>query len=424
MSCIVCDEIKDDYIKCYCEIRCCQDCLQQWIITNQDKDPSCVNCNRAFTQDQIYEILDPTFLKNEYIHWRSAFLFLKEKMYFISDMPEVALEISRRKQMDTLRKLYKQKKILIRKKKSDLSLVEQISDLKKTIPKPMFSKDQHYQSNKVRWVSMVTPCPKQGCRGYIVNPEYKCALCPCTVCKKCLQETGKEHKCDPEFVKTAKSILRETKPCPQCAVRIYQISGCDQMWCVCCHCTFSWKTGKKVNEQNHNPHYYQWLFSQGGALDGADCCDDRNFRDVIIRELYKKNLQNNSQICNHIIDITRQIAHVEMIDIPRYRIDVLKTNKDLRVKYLMNLCEQEDMERILYKREKMNLKKSAIYSILQTVTETLKDILYRYVVVSQTWNYQDCVKEIDNILDHAHEVLENIHSKYGGKILSLQNFIR
>lgn len=418
MSCIVCDEIKDTYIQCYCDTRCCQGCLQQWIITNQDKDPSCVNCNRVFTQDQIYGILDPVFLKNEYTRWRSAFLFHKEKRYFISDMPEVAIEIHRRKQMDALRKLYRQKKTLTRKKKSDPSLEEQISTLKRTIPRPIFSTIDKNQTNKVRSVSMVTPCPREACRGYIVNPEYKCALCPCTVCKRCLQETSEEHDCDPDFVKTAEDILKETKPCPQCAVRIYQISGCDQMWCVCCHCTFSWKTGQKVNDQNHNPHYYQWLFSQGGG-DGADCCDDRNFRDVIIRELYKKNLQNTHEI----IEITRQIAHVEMIDMPRYRVDVIKTNKDLRVKYLMNLCEQEDVERILYKREKINLKKEAVYNILHTVIETLKDILYRYVVLSQGLNYNDCVKEIETILDHAHGVLDDIHSKYGGKIITLRNFI-
>ena len=412
MSCIVCDEIKEDYIKCYCETRCCQNCLQQWIITNQDKDPSCVNCNRVFPQDHIYEILDPTFLKNEYICWRSAFLFHKEKRYFISDMPEVAIEIQRRKDMDTLRKLYRQKKTLVRKKKSDPFLEDQISTLKKTIPRPLSDKNQ---SNKVKSFSMVTPCPKQECRGYIVNPEYKCALCPCIVCKKCLQETDdkEDHECDPEFVKTAESIGKETKPCPQCAVRIYQISGCDQMWCVCCHCTFSWKTGQKVNEQNHNPHYYQWLFSQGGVGNATDNCD-RNFRDVIIRGLYRKGVQNDREICSYILDVVRRITHVEMIDLPHYRVDVLKTNKDLRVKYLMNLCNQEDVERILYKREKTNLKKSAIYNILYTVTETIKDILYRYVAI-ETLNFQDCVKEMENIMDHAYEVLDDIYSKYGGK---------
>ena len=66
-------------------------------------------------------------------------------------------------------------------------------------------------------------------------------------------------------VATAKLLAKETKSCPQCAIPIFKISGCDQMWCTECQTPFSWKTGQKVSGVIHNPHFYQWQRQQNSG---------------------------------------------------------------------------------------------------------------------------------------------------------------
>ncbi len=101
------------------------------------------------------------------------------------------------------------------------------------------------------------PCIKEDCRGYL-SSENRCGICDTEVCDKCMILKEDEHKCNNDDIETAKSIKENTKPCPKCNVRIYKSEGCDQMWCVNCHTTFSWTTNKINNgEVIHNPHYIE-----------------------------------------------------------------------------------------------------------------------------------------------------------------------
>ena len=117
------------------------------------------------------------------------------------------------------------------------------------------------------------------CRGFL-SSAWKCGLCETWTCPKCFDVLGKEkecgHECDPNNVESAKLIKKETRNCPSCAIPIFKIEGCDQMWCTQCHIAFSWKSGLRVNGVVHNPHFYQWQRAGGGAAPiqtpGAQAC--------------------------------------------------------------------------------------------------------------------------------------------------------
>ena len=106
------------------------------------------------------------------------------------------------------------------------------------------------------------PCQKSGCNG-MLNQQYCCELCSTSTCSNCLEVKNENHKCNPDSVLSATMLKKETKPCPQCGVRISKIDGCDQMWCVECKTAFSWNTGRIETGKIHNPHYYQFMRERG-----------------------------------------------------------------------------------------------------------------------------------------------------------------
>ena len=77
------------------------------------------------------------------------------------------------------------------------------------------------------------PCPNNDCRGFL-SSQYKCEICKLYTCPHCHDIIGHskqdEHVCQPDSLKSAELIKKETKPCPTCGIRIFKISGCDQMW--------------------------------------------------------------------------------------------------------------------------------------------------------------------------------------------------
>jgi hypothetical protein len=116
----------------------------------------------------------------------------------------------------------------------------------------------------------IMPCPGDNCKGYL-SSQYKCELCKLFTCPDCFELIGytkeDEHVCKDDNIKSAELIKKETKGCPKCGVRIFKISGCDQMWCTECKVAFSWNTGKMVvNVSIHNPHYYEYMKNSNVGL--------------------------------------------------------------------------------------------------------------------------------------------------------------
>jgi len=112
--------------------------------------------------------------------------------------------------------------------------------------------------NKNKTVSgnFISPCPREQCLGKLAD-DGKCGLCHHVYCHDCMKEKSAAHECQKEDKETMVELRRTTRPCPKCSVLIYKTEGCDQMWCIKCHTTFSWKTGAISQGVVHNPHFYQ-----------------------------------------------------------------------------------------------------------------------------------------------------------------------
>jgi len=194
----------------------------------------------------------------------------------------------------------------------------------------------------------IMACQNDTCRGYL-STQYKCELCETYTCPHCLELIGyaktDPHTCDPNNVASAELIKKDTKPCPQCGVRIYKISGCDQMWCTECKVSFSYKTLQIDTGATHNPHYYAYMQQRNNGI------APRNPQDVVCGGLIhltmvgthilpglKVAMEEYHTMASYIQEMHRSIAHISFYDLPRQRIGVreLEDHSDLRILFILN----------------------------------------------------------------------------------------
>jgi hypothetical protein len=109
--------------------------------------------------------------------------------------------------------------------------------------------------NKTLSGDYIHNCPKDGCLGKL-GDGGRCGMCEHHFCLECMTEKDPGHECKKDDVASVLELKKTTRPCPKCSILIYKTEGCDQMWCVKCHTTFSWKTGAISNGVVHNPHFY------------------------------------------------------------------------------------------------------------------------------------------------------------------------
>ena len=177
----------------------------------------------------------------------------------------------------------------------------------------------------------IMPCQTGGCRG-MLSSQYKCDLCSKHTCPKCFVAIeGGDHVCKQEDVDTVEELRKNTRPCPNCGMRISKIDGCDQMWCTECKTAFSWSKGTVEKGVVHNPHYYQWMREHGQVAAPANPCNQNAVFNGSGRQI--------TEIANDCIN-SRRIPRIfcEVFDNMEFRTDVKnrgeKALKDAVEKYM------------------------------------------------------------------------------------------
>lgn len=263
LTCGVCCEKynKSTHSKVVCEYSgcayaSCKVCVRKYLLGTTN-DPHCMSCKNQWSTKFLVECLNRSYIDNEYKKHRKNLLVERE----ISRTPELMVLVERTK--------------LVEEETKELnSMMKEYDELRKMVS-TMRNKlgEKHLRifriqngeaSDKEERKKFIMPCPGLDCKGYL-SSQYKCQLCKLYVCPDCFEIIGynKEdtvHVCKEDNLKSAELIKKETKGCPKCGVRIFKISGCDQMWCTECKVAFSWNSGKIVsNGAIHNPHFYQYM---------------------------------------------------------------------------------------------------------------------------------------------------------------------
>lgn len=446
-----------------CQVIICKKCVQTFLKSISD-EPYCMNCKFGWDNSFLFKNINKTFINTELKKAKTLRTFETEKARF----PETMAELE---QFNEHKKIVNEKDTII--KENEL-VHEQITKLEQELnilknQRYMYNQqldDIHYicenENNPLRVnqyfrnASKKTdtttvkrefkhPCPAEDCNG-IMGRNWTCPVCETHACSKCFENLGKnlneiEHECKQDNLKSAEEIRKNTRACPKCAVPIFKISGCDQMWCTQCQVGFSWTSGKIVRGNRiHNPHYFQAL--QAGNINvarnpGDQICGGipyahnisskfRSFSRILINGYYKhKRSYNDYRIMVHktlpnggrpielsptdlysfLLYITRIFNHNEytIIDRLRGQIQTNTDNSDIRMKFITKRISEADFKRNLCTR---NTKRYKIHELLQIIE------LFHTVCTDNIQSiYNIEFKDYEHNAEHIKDVIMNTFIK-------------
>ena len=253
------------------------------------------------------------------------------------------------------------------------------------------------EEEKIR-KAFVKPCPAQNCNG-MMSGGYTCAVCNTKVCSQCFavkrlkQEEPKEpHVCKEEDVQTALLIKKETKACPKCAVSIFKIEGCNQMWCTNCNTAFDWRSGQIINGAIHNPHFFEWQRLQAGNTSGDNQVQTVGCLWPDFENGHWYRIHDHLRAVNNIItsqawrplgNFVRSIYHiVEWARPRRYH----ELNQAMRISYIMGEMTEADFAERTYAAFKLNRFETAradIVDMLHRAAQSLVNNLNRTPTIEE-----------------------------------------
>jgi hypothetical protein len=290
----------------------CRNCIERYLLSIQVFIPQCMECKVGWNMDFIYANLSTNFYSKKYPAHRTEILLQQQKARLPGDQADLARRREFRDLAFQMRHVDHLERIISRKLKSILCL-----NICARYYNLLQEKDYYLRNKNRVKAEAVAPCPKEDCRGFLIKSanfsdanlaslnkkiselkplieqiekeinsklgegtledslssismdekkmeghdtsmKLQCTICKTVACLDCHQELSNSHVCNPETKQTVSLLKNDSKPCPNCRVLITKIDGCDQMWCVQCHKTFSWRSGMLTTERVHNPHYYEW----------------------------------------------------------------------------------------------------------------------------------------------------------------------
>ncbi len=406
VECIICIEpkLKSETFSCLaCKFSNCVDCHKKYLLTTTQY-PHCMNneCRSAIPYDIFLKKFNKKWIFSDYKEHRSNVLMNKEKSY----IPDMIKEIAIQKDIEAKKKEYYNDIYELRRKIHDIEL--KIHDIELNILNLNPSKidKKKYQYNFA--------CPVENCKGFL-DSEYKCGLCNSLICSKCYDIKSKgintsmgasyninkndDHVCDPDKISTFNTIKRDARPCPQCGEFISKSSGCDQMFCTVCSCSFSYTTGIIEKGIIHNPLAFDYFQKNPDAheaymnrINNPNNTGENGVCRPPIPNIY--NIQTFCVLCNVNYDYIRKV-HQYVSEFRQYkRDDIIRflnndndidDNKDIRRKYLNNEYNDKMFKSILHKRNKNNLFLKLLYPIIIFTYEFAETILWSMVDISNKY---------------------------------------
>jgi hypothetical protein len=387
-----------------CQQGCCESCFRRHLLESSSTGSECAGCKQGLSLEFVAGVTPKSFHNTEYRKKRANDLLSQERSLLPVTQLLVIDEKERQEREIQVWELMDEAKYLRFR----------LGEIRRDVA--ALQVRTHEKKKKKERKKFIMGCPLPDCRGFL-SQGWKCGTCGTHVCSKCRvpkeSKNDEAHVCDDGDVATAKLLAKETKPCPKCAVPIFKISGCDQMWCVECKTPFSWKTGMPVTGIIHNPHFYQWQRESNGGVaprrgQRHNCGGLPWVRTLtIIIEHRRYNVEfPNWERCH------RSVGHIRGAVIPRYprRVGV-EDHSDLRLQFLLKDIDEDEWLSKLLRRQKKIEKNQEVHNVLDMYVVTLTDLFQLF-----TSTHFDLATEANALRDYVNSQLQGISRRYNNVV--------
>ena len=427
IECTLCTEkkIANDIIICpHCSVEICEPCFQ-YGLTMDLQDPICIYCKKGLNIEFILANNDTLWCKKVFLDYYSNLLLEKEKNKLMDSVPKFRMVLELRslkkevnslltnkkietsvKQLKLEKKEFdkKSKELIFERNKKKYDLNEQIKVLENKIYDSRINKKKETENK----ISYITKCPIESCKGFI-NNKYTCEMCDISLCKACLMIRETDHTCIRENIESAEMIMKDSKPCPNCYIPIFKLSGCNQMFCTNCHVVFDWISLKIDKGPVHNQHFFDYLAKMNNVGDQARL---ENNACGHIRELYPRiSFYTRNSWIHHLFLLNQEIE-ADLIN--EYK-GLIKDNfEDYRIKYLCDEINEKSWKiRIMNDTIHNESIRSyiEIFEMFLTVSsDIIRRICYEYdeLLAKKRRTIKQIIKDVFENLDLYNKLNEQI----------------
>jgi hypothetical protein len=273
--------------------------------------------------------------------------------------------------------------------------------------------------------TFIKACPASDCKGFL-STAWKCGMCEQWTCPDCHDLKGRdknvEHTCDPDKVATAHLLSKDSKSCPKCGVSITKIDGCDQMFCTVCNTGFNWRTGKIASGPIHNPHYFEWLRTQGreptqaNAGAGVPNCEINLDRRIInILDPYRCSgvrFSEKNPSKQYLLKVWRFMREIE--DTNRREINLDDKFLQLRVRFMANEITEDEWKTLLQRQEKDVNFQRTVRQVREVFVQASRDIIRQ--ILNNDYIIDDICNQVREIIAYCNECFTNISKRFGRKV--------
>lgn len=431
-------------VTCRCDYEACRSCIKTYLL-NKSEDAHCMSCKVGWDRKFMSENFEKTFMLNSYKDHREQILIEREMGMLQATQPYVERVIK----LEKLNLVMEQLRI---KHHNEMTVLQ----------------NEYYvisDNTKIERKKFIRKCPNGDCHGFL-SSALKCELCENFACSNCREVTGnttekrQAHTCNPEIVESVKFLEKDSKPCPKCASMTFKIVGCHSMWCIECHSSWNWITGKIETGTIHNPEYFDWFKKQNingsvprNPLDfvcGREIDDNfiiqhmkifprvmaKDWREIgtwkgqmeyynnktgVTSTIYP--FEDETKTNENLIEILRNVIHIREVEVPRFQqADRLQDNLQMRIQFMRNQIEKTEFKKRIQKNEKENEKKHEITNVLIMYINCMTDIFYR--LIDKPKDVKQNEVEMNALKNYANESFARIGKTFNSKKYEInKNFV-